>query len=128
MNFQPVSGPAVAGEGNGLIKILRSGKLITLQDGAKSEEPLATGTVVTGVYGGATPNKFNPERSDYNLRAEDGTLIILAQCASLSSQFSKVQDGELVQVTYNGKRTIKRKTGATAEMHDYVVARAVDAN
>lgn len=127
MNFQPVSSAAVAGENNGLIKVLRSGKLITISNGSKSEAPLASGTTVTGVYSGATPNKFDESRNDYNLRGEDGTLIILAQTASLANQFSKVQIGELVQVTYNGKKSITRKNGAKAEMHDFMVARATDA-
>lgn len=126
MKFQAVSNP-VAGESNGMIKVLRSGKLITIENGAKSESALEAGTTVTGIYAGATPNKFDESRSDYNLRADDGTLIILAQTASLASQFSKVSVGDLLQITYNGKKNITRKNGSKAEMHDYVVARAVDA-
>jgi hypothetical protein len=126
MKFQAVSN-AVAGEGNGVIKVLRSGKLITIENGSKSESALEAGTTVTGVYAGATPNKFDENRSDYNLRGEDGTLIILAQTASLANQLSKVQVGDLLQITYNGKKNITRKNGAKAAMHDFVVARAVDA-
>lgn len=122
MNFQPVSGNMIAGEGNGIIKVLRSGKLITIENGKKSEATLKSGTVVEGTYAGATPNKFNEDRSDYNLRGEDGTLIILAQTASLANQFAKVSVGDLVQVTYNGKKSITRKNGAKAEMHDFMVA------
>lgn len=123
--FQPVD--ARSGAGNGMITILRSGKLIKLENGSKSESELTSGTTVTGVYSGSTPNKFNPERSDYNLRSDDGTLIILAQTASLAKQFAQVSVGELVQVQYNGKRSITRKNGAKAEMHDFSVLRAVDA-
>jgi hypothetical protein len=127
MNFQPVQGRSIEGEGNGLMQILRGGKLITFTNGEKSEAPLAAGTQVTGVYGGSTPNKFDEAKVDYNLRADDGTLIILAQTASLAQQFAKVSEGELVQVTYNGKRQITRKNGQKTEMHDFVVARAVEA-
>lgn len=126
-NFKPVSGNSVAGEGNGMIQVLRGGKMITIENGSKSEAPLAKGTVVTGIYNGSTPNKFDETRVDYNLRGNDGTLIILAQTASLANQFGKVSQGELVQVTYNGKRSITRKNGAKAEMHDFVVATASDA-
>lgn len=125
MQFQPVD--AKAGVGNGLMQIVRGSKLITINNGEKSEAELTSGTVLTGVFGGSTPNKFNPERSDYNLRAADGTLIILSETASLRSQLAKVSQGELVQITYNGKRAITRKNGAKAEMHDFAVARAVDA-
>jgi hypothetical protein len=114
------------GVGNGIIQVLRGGKLITINEGEKSEAPLEAGTTVQGVYTGSTPNKFDNSKSDFSLRAEDGTLIILAQTAALVKQFSKVNPGELVQVTYNGKKTIKRKSGATAEMHDYMVLRAMD--
>lgn len=127
MNFQPVSRPSIEGEGNGVMQILRGSNLITIDNGTKTKSELKAGLVVTGVYGGSTPNKFDETKVDYNLRAEDGTLIILAQTASLAQQFAKVSEGELLQVTYNGKREIKRKTGAMTEMHDYVVARAVDA-
>lgn len=125
MQFQPVD--ARAGAGNGLIKIVRGSKLVTIENGAKNEAELEAGLQLTGVYTGSMPNKFNPERVDYNLRADDGTLIILAQTASLKSQFSKVSVGELIQVTYNGKRSITRKNGSKADMHDYSVGRAIDA-
>jgi hypothetical protein len=121
MKFQAVSSPSSI-ESNGLIMVLRSGKLITINNGSKSEAALEAGTAVTGTYSGSTPNKFDESRVDYNLRGEDGTLIILAQTASLANQFSKVQVGDLVQVTYNGKKNITRKNGAKAQMHDYVVA------
>lgn len=123
-NFQPVD--ANSGAGNGLIKVLRGSKLITIEGGNKSEEELASGTTVTGTFAGSTPNKFNPERVDYSLRGEDGTLFILSQTASLAKQMSKVSVGELVQIVYNGKRAITRKNGAKAEMHDFQVLRAVD--
>lgn len=125
MNFQPVSN-AVAGESNGKILVLRSGKLITIDNGSKSEAALEAGTTVTGVYAGATPNKFDESRSDYNLRSEDGTLIILAQTASLANQLSKVSVGDLVQITYNGKKNITRKNGSKAQMHDFMVAVAAE--
>lgn len=121
MEFKAVSSN-LGGESNGVIKVLRSGKLITIENGKKSEAPLKAGTIVEGTYAGATPNKFDENRSDYNLRGEDGTLIILAQTASLANQFNKVSVGDLVQVTYNGKKAITRKNGAKAEMHDYMVA------
>lgn len=127
MSTQFVPVDAMSAAGNGLIKVLRGGKLISLENGAKSESELTAGTTVEGTFSGSTPNKFNPERSDYQLRGEDGTLIILSQTASLAKQFSKVQVGELVQVIYNGKRAITRKNGAKAEMHDFVVLRAIDA-
>lgn len=121
-NFKPVDLPQ--GAGNGVIQVLRSGKLITITNGAKDEQPLAKGTVVTGIFNGTTPNKYNPERVDYNLRGDDGTLIILAETASLKKQFDKVQENDLLQVTYNGMRQITRKNGSVTDMHDFMVARA----
>jgi hypothetical protein len=125
--FKPVSAANDDAGGNGIIKVLRSGKLITLNGGAKSEEELASGTTVTGTFAGSQPNKFNPERSDYRIRESDGTLVILAQTASLSQQLSKVSEGDLVQIVYNGRKNITRKNGAKASMHDFKVLKASDA-
>lgn len=124
-NFKPVSEPT--GAGNGVMQIVRGSKLVTIDNGSKTEGPLTIGAVFTGVFEGATPNKFNEEKSDYSLRASDGTLIILSETASLANQLSKVNVGELLQIQYGGKREITRKNGAKAEMHDYKVLRAVDA-
>jgi hypothetical protein len=125
VTFQPVD--ARSGVGNGKMTILRGSKLVSINDGAKSEAPLAAGTTVEGTYQGTTPNKFEPTRVDYNLRGEDGTLIIMSENASLRRQFESVAVGELVQVIYNGKRAITRKNGAKAEMHDFQVLRASQA-
>lgn len=124
MKFQPVSEQSA---GNGNLTIIRGSNLITIVNGAQTKSDLAAGTVVTGVFSGTSPNKYDPARSDYSLRSDDGTLIILAETASLKQQLSKVVEGDLVQITYKGKREIVRKNGAKAEMHDYMVARAVDA-
>lgn len=125
--FKPVSGMTDDAAGNGIIKVLRGGKLITLEGGAKNEAELSAGTTVTGIFAGSQPNKYNPERNDYRIREEDGTLVILAQTASLSQQLSKVSEGELVQIVYNGRKNITRKNGAKASMHDFKVLKASDA-
>jgi len=125
MKFEPVN--ANAGVGNGTMKIVRGSKLITISNGEKSEAPLASGTVLTGVFNGSTPNKYEENRVDYSLREEDGTLVILAETAALKQQLGSVNVGELVQITYKGKREITRKNGAKAEMHDFAVGRAIDA-
>lgn len=127
--FKSVNTPSnnIAGESNGLMQIVRGSKFITIDNGAKSEAPLERGLVLTGVFGGTEANKFDETKVNYKLRAEDGTLIILSENASLKQQFAKVSEGELLQITYNGKRAITRKNGAKTEMHDYDVARAVEA-
>lgn len=123
--FEPVN--ANAGVGNGTMKIVRGSKLITISNGEKSSVPLESGTVLTGIFNGSTPNKFEEDRVDYTLREEDGTLVILAQTAALKQQLDDVNVGELVQITYKGKREITRKNGAKAEMHDFAVGRAINA-
>jgi len=125
-NFQPVS-VATSGDSNGTILVVRGGKMITIANGAKSEAELEAGTEVVGTFEGSTPNKFDPNKLDYSLRGEDGTLIILAQTASLAQQLSKVSEGDLVKVVYNGRKNITRKNGAKASMHDFRVFRATDA-
>lgn len=125
VTFQPVD--ANSGAGNGLIKVLRGSKLITIEGENRTEAALSAGTTIEGTFSGSNPNKFYPERVDYSLRGEDGTLFIVSETASLSKQMAKVSVGELVQIVYNGKRSITRKNGAKAEMHDFQVLRAVEA-
>lgn len=127
-NFEPVTKPV--GAGNGIIKIIKAGKLKTYANGEKSEETLEAGTAVVGVLEAVEDNKYStPEapKSDYKLRGEDGTLFVLPETASLKRQMNNVAIGELLQITYNGKKTITRKNGSSAPMHDFAVARAVNA-
>jgi hypothetical protein len=108
------------------MKIIRSGNLISLKKGESATKvPLANGLVTEGTYLGAKPNAYNPEKNDYSVREEDGTLTILNGTASLARQFAVVNEGELVQVTYAGRKAITRKNGTKAEMHDFEVLRAV---
>jgi hypothetical protein len=111
---------------NGLMKIVRGGNLITLESGKEAgKEELANGIITEGTFIASGPNKFNPDKNDYLVREENGTLTVLAGTATLDRQFASVNVGELVRVMYNGRRTIKRKGGGTASMHDFKVLRAV---
>lgn len=125
--FVPVMAAPAPGDGNGILQVVRGGNVITIENGNKTKTALESGFVTTGVYAGSTPNKFNEGKVDYNLRAEDGTLIILAETASLKRQFAEVDNGELIQIVYNGKRNITRANGAKVDMHDFSVLRASDA-
>jgi len=111
---------------NGIMKIARGGKLLTFENGQEtSKGELPVGLVTEGTYVSASPNKFNPEKNDYLVREADGTLTILASCATLDRQLSAVQPGELIQVLYKGRKNITRKAGGTVAMHDYQVLRAI---
>lgn len=120
------------GEGmanNGITKVVRSGKLITFKAGAdKVEEELGEGLIVEGTFVGSTPNKYNPDKLDYLIRASDSTLFVLNGAATLTRQMAKVTTGELIQVLYNGRKTVKRKAGGSASMHNFKVLRALNAS
>lgn len=77
-----------------------------------------TGTIASGVYEGAKPNKFNPAKSDYFIRGNDDTLYILNETSSLREQLGQPGvEGMTVEVVYNGK--IKTKSGKS--FHDFEV-------
>lgn len=124
--FAPVSTAPASGDSNGIMLVVKGGKIRSYNNGEKSESELANGTAYEGTYLGSVPNKFEPTKSDYQIRMDDDTLVILGNCASLNQQLTQVAEGELVRVSYNGRKTIKRKTGATAEMHDFLVERAIE--
>ncbi len=118
--FAPVTESTTSG--NGKLVIIRAGSIVE----NKTKTPLDLGLVVEGRYEGAVANKFNPENLDYRVRAEDGTLFILASCANLKRDFAKVSEGELIQVQYNGKREMKGKN-AGKSVQDFKVLRALTA-
>jgi len=110
-----------ATEGNGSLVIIRGGNRITNGD----KQPLEIGEVTTGRYEGAVANKFQEGKMDYKVRQEDGTLVILAECSALKRDFSQVAEGELVQVTFAGKRNMTGKN-AGKTYNDFNVLRAID--
>jgi hypothetical protein len=96
-------------EGQGAIKIVRASQL--------AEEGI-TGVVAAGVLEKTEPNKFNPEKKDYFLRGEDGTLYIINETASLKTQLD--QPGILgmnIEINYLGKKESKKKGGKA--YHDF---------
>ncbi len=116
--FAPVTESTTAG--NGKLVIIRAGNTIQ----GKEKTPLALGLVVEGRYEGSVENKFDPTKSDYKVRAADGTLYILAECANLKRDFAKVTAGELIQVNYGGKRAMTGKN-AGKSVQDFKVLRAI---
>lgn len=108
---------AVGMEGKGTLTIIRPSKLAT--DGT-------TGVVVEGVYESATPNKFNADKLDYFIRTESGDLTIINSTGSLARQMGMVAIGELVRITYNGKKELTKGKLAGKSVHDFLVETASD--
>lgn len=93
----------------GALKIIRASALA---------EAGITGVVATGVFEKTEPNKFNPEKSDYFLRGDDGTLYIINETASLKSQLGQPDVlGMKIEVVYLGKKAPKKKGGKA--YHDF---------
>lgn len=108
--------------GNGKVLVIRGGNLISGKD---QKTPLEIGVVAEGRYEGSVTNKYDETKLDYKVRAEDGTLIILAECAALKRQFALVNEGELVQVQFGGKKAMTGKNKGKT-FNDYTVLRALD--
>lgn len=102
-------------EGN--LNFVRPGKLTD----ADTDKILAA-----GIYEGTTPNNFDAEKPDFKVRAENGDLTILNNCASLAKQFAKVQTGSYVEVTYLGKPVMTTGKYKGKSAHSFIVG--VDAS
>lgn len=96
----------------GALNIVRPSKL--------AEEGF-TGLVVEGIYEGATPNKFNPEKNDYKVRQDNGDLTIINDTGSLNQQMKLVTVGALIQINYNGKKKLTKGKYAGKMVHDFEV-------
>lgn len=96
------------------------GKLNIVRPSALASEGF-TGTVVEGIYEGSVPNKFDENKKDYKIRAENGDLTIINETGSLRYQMEKVTVGSLVQINYNGKTKIESGKLAGKGVHNFEV-------
>lgn len=124
LQFESTTGSNTA---SGNLVIIRAGKMLTGKGDSATKTDLAMGDVCMGVFEGAIANKYEPTKSDYKVRSEDGTLFILAETANLKRGFASVGIGETVLVQYNGKRQITKGKLAGKSVQDFAVLRAIDA-
>lgn len=95
------------------------GKLIIVRPSKLAAEGV-TGVVAEGTYEDARPNKFNPAKKDFYIRAENGDLYIINGTHSLEEQMKLIEGEETkikLEVIYNGKQTTK----AGKQVHDFLV-------
>lgn len=110
----PAFKPVGLGLPAGALNIVRPSKLA--KEGV-------TGTVAEGIYEGSTPNKFDPTKQDYKIRAANGDLTIINSTGSLARQMAMVAVGTLVQINYGGKVAGKGKS-AGKSFHNFEVLTA----
>lgn len=95
------------------------GELVVIR-ASKLAEAGTTGTVAEGIFEGAKPNKFSPDKSDYFIRGADKTLYIINETKSLKDQLGQAGlEGLKVKVNYNGQKAPKKKGGKS--WHDFEV-------
>lgn len=80
-----------------------------------------TGVVAEGIYEGTIENKFDANKPDFKVRAENGDLTILNSAGSLASQLSQTAVGEYVQIIYKGMTTMTKGKMAGKQSHSFVV-------
>lgn len=80
-----------------------------------------TGVVAEGIYEGTLPNNFDENKSDYKVRQDDGTLVILNSCGSLATQLAKVSEGSYVQITYLGMKPLTQGKMKGKSAHSFIV-------
>jgi hypothetical protein len=102
-----------------------NGKLTILRPSLLAKEGV-TGEVALGIYEGAKPNKFNEDKSDYFIRAENGDLTIINSTGSLARQMAKVAVGQLVRIVYNGMKIATKGKLQGKGLHSFTVETAND--
>lgn len=108
-----VNGKELGQKQEGNLKFVRPAKL--------TEADVNT-VVATGIYEGSTPNNFDAEKPDFKVRAANGDLTIINNCASIAKQFGKLQEGSYVEVTYLGKNEIKDGKYKGKQSHSFLIA------
>lgn len=99
---------------------LPKGKLSFVRPAKLAEEGI-TGVVAEGIYEGTIENKFDANKPDYKVRAENGDLTILNSAGSLASQLSRTNVGEYVQIIYKGMVEMTKGKMAGKKSHSFVV-------
>lgn len=103
----PVRGP---------LKVIRDykqgGKLLTFENGSKSEDSLQPGYTVQGVYEGVDIKitAKGKESKEYKIRGDGDTLFMLKACSSLNDEetgLAAVAEGTLVRVIFQKMKITK---------------------
>lgn len=127
-NFKPLVDDTRATSDLGPLVVIRGykqgGLMLTFNGpGNKTEEALKPGTIIEGIYEGAkeeTGPRGKPS-IEYKIRGDNNTLYMLKGCSSLNNAktgLAAVQEGALVQVTFNSVKTTKSGN----DYVDFVVA------
>ena len=119
VEFVPVDERVSAAKGK--LVILRPSELAAA---IESGELSAGSVVAEGIFEGSLTNKFDETKLDYKIRATNDDLYILNETGSLKRQMAMVTTGELIQVIYNGKVTIRSGKMAGKSAHSFEVLRA----
>jgi hypothetical protein len=77
---------------------------------------------VTGTYEGAEEGKFG---LNHKIKTQDGQLLVVNGFGALNSQLSKVSEGDLIKIVYQGKTTIKDGPMKGKQAHSVDVKKAV---
>lgn len=112
-----VNGKDLGPKEQGALKFVRPSKL--------TEADVNT-IVAAGIYEGGVPNNFDDTKQDFKVRAENGDLTILNNCASIAKQLEKVETGSYIEVTYLGKKAMTTGKYKGKEAHSFIVALSAD--
>lgn len=95
------------------------GELIIVRASKLAEEG-RVGTVASGTFEAAKPNKFNATKNDYFIRGSNNELYIVNGTSGLQEQMDQLKGMEgsaTVRIAYNGKIPTKSGRG----YHDFEV-------
>jgi hypothetical protein len=85
---------------------------------SKLEKP---GILLEATFIESLPNAFDSNKSDYKFSGEKGKTIILNGAGNLGYQMERVNAGDFVQVTYQGKKKIENGKMEGRMAHNFKV-------
>ena len=85
---------------------------------SKLEKP---GILLEATFVESLPNAFDNNKSDYKFSGDKGKTIILNGAGNLGYQMERVNAGDFVQVTYQGKKKIENGKMEGRMAHNFKV-------
>ncbi len=87
-----------------------------------------TGIVAEGIYESSKVVQGGPygPKTEYAIRAEDGTLQIVSEAGGLKGQMAKVQTGTYIQINYLGKQAMESGARKGQLAHKVIVQISLD--
>jgi len=80
------------------------------------------GVILEGTFEGTLASKFDEGKNDYKFMTESGETVIVNHSGSLAYQIEKINIGDYVQLSYEGKKEITKGKLKGKSAHQFKLA------